>query len=48
MLIDLKVSYKWIVLFLMGLAMHAQITYITLYYLWNILRKKSRMKLGTY
>ena len=48
MLIDLKVSYKWIVLFLMGLAMHAQITCITLYYLWNILRKKSRMKLGTY
>ena len=45
MLINMKVFYKLIVLFLMGLARHAQITRVNLQYLCVILRKKLGMKL---
>ena len=45
MLINMKVFYKLIVLFLIGLARHAQITRVNLQYLYVILRKKSGMKL---
>ena len=41
------IFYKLIVLLLMGLARHAQITRVNLQYLWEIVRKKSGMKLGT-
>ena len=47
MLIKIKVFYRLIVIFLMGLARHAQITWVNLQYLCVILTKKSRMKLGT-
>ena len=39
--------YKLIVLFLMGLAKHTQITWVNLQYLYDILRKKLGVKLGT-
>ena len=35
------------IIFLMGLARHAQITRVNLQYLFDILRKKSEMNLGT-
>ena len=47
MLMNMEVSYKLIVLFLMGLTWHAQITRLSLQYLCDILRKKSLIKLGT-
>ena len=47
MLIKIKVFYRLIVIFLMGLVRHAQITWVNLQYLCVILTKKSRMKLGT-
>ena len=47
MLINMKVFYKLIVLFLMGLAKHTQITWVNLQYLYDILRKKLGVKLGT-
>ena len=40
-----EIFYKLIVLFLIGLARHAQITRVNLQYLFVILRKKSGMKL---
>ena len=47
MLINMDILYKVIVLFLMGLARHAQITWVSLQCLCDILRKKSEMKLET-
>ena len=47
MLINMKVFYKLIVLFLMGLAKHTQITWVNLQYLYDIFRKKLGVKLGT-
>ena len=44
-LINMKVFYKLIVLFLMGLARHAQIIRVNLQYICYILKKKSGMKL---
>ena len=46
MLINMNVFYKLIALFLMRLAGDAQSTRVNLQHL-SILRKKSRMKLGT-
>ena len=48
MLINMKVFYKLIVLFLMGWSRHPQSTRVNAQYLCDILRKKSGMKLGTY
>ena len=48
MLINLKFFYKLIVLFLMGLARHAQITRVNLQYLCDISRNKLGIKSGTY
>ena len=45
MLINMKVFCKLIILFLMGLARHAQMVLINLQYLCDILRKKPIMKL---
>ena len=45
MLINMKVFCKLIVLFLMGLARHAQMVLVNLQYLCDILRKKPIMKL---
>ena len=47
MLINMKVFYKLVVLFLMCLARHAQSTRVNLQYLCGILSKKSGMKLET-
>ena len=47
MLIKMKVFYRLIVLFLMDLARHAQITCINLQCLCEILQKKPGIKLGT-
>ena len=46
MLINMKVFYKLIVLFLMGLTRHAYVTQVKFQSLCDILRKKSRIKLG--
>ena len=46
MLINMKVFYKLIVLFLMGLTRHAYVTQVKFQSLFDILRKKSRIKLG--
>ena len=45
--INMKVFYKLIVLFLMGLARRAQVTLVHLEDLCDILRKKLGKKLGT-
>ena len=47
MLIDMKVFYKLIIFFLMGLARDAQSTQLNLQCLCDISRKKTGMKLGT-
>ena len=46
MLINMKVFYKLIVLFLMGLTRHAYVTQVKFQSLCDILRKKSIIKLG--
>ena len=48
MLISMKVFCKLIALFLMGLARHAQIIWVNLKYLYDILRKKSGMQYYPY
>ena len=47
LLINMKVFYKWTVLFLIGFSRNAQSTWVNLQYLCDILRKKSGMKLET-
>ena len=47
MLMNVKVFSKLIILFLMGLARHVQITWVNLQYLCDILRNKSGMMLET-
>ena len=47
MVIKVKVFYKLIVLFLVGLVRHVQSTWVNLQYPCGILRKKSGMKVGT-
>ena len=46
-LINMEVFYKLIALFVMGLARYAKITRVKLQYLYDILRMKSEMRLGT-